>query len=493
MMFVALGIIYVLSAGKKDKSPSKTAMVGTLSIIAVNTQMFSIIVSLSVGWSDSFLFYFGWLEIFGFQIDGVTASSCYTGKDSLGPSYLPGLLLPVIFTGAMLAMWAVSQLLARASPSRFSPMKRDQSINALGVVLMTMYIAVCKAVFNIFECKENPSAPKTLRSHDGFLCLGADVMGLIPSAVLGALMYIVAFGAVYVWVIARAPSAYQHSAGFRQRTDFLLRRWHPEFWFWGIFFLMRNLACSIVPSVVTDGPKQVVMMFALLLPMFIAQVRAWPWREELANKHDLIMGSALLCTLITALALQAPATDDVMWPTLLEGLSSLIFIAGIVCCLAILAHFLLQESRIQRLQRLQNAKLGEVGGTSQSMPTLMTSDEICAKEVVGSQVSKSWSGRSSGGLESTDAKVLDIYKTLNAVASSDQTTLFELVTAMGDELPTADLRKLQWGMGLVGYHVLGDLSRKPAGIAMAPMASRTSTASRLSSHDSSDQKMSVTV
>lgn len=488
LLAVVLGVIYMLSSGKKDKSPSKTAMIGTLSIIAVNTQMFSIVVSLSVGWSGTFIRYLGWMEIFAFQMDGMTASSCYFGNDTLSPNYLPGLLLPVIVIGMMLVMWGLSQLLARTS-SRFAPMKMDQSINALGMVLMTMYIAVCKAVFNIFECKTNPSAPKTLRSHDGFLCSGDDVVDMIPMAVLGALVYIIAFGALYVWVIARAPSAYQSDAGFRLRTDFLLRRWHPEFWFWGIFFLLRNLACSVVPSISTDGSQQILMMFALLLPMFIAQVRVWPWRDELANKHDLIMVSSLLCTLVIALALQAPTDNADSWPSFLEVLSTLTFVSAVIACLVILAHFLCTEVRIQKASARRE---------SLSMPTLMTSPEPTGKEVslvVDSQGSKSWSGgRTSRGLESLDEKVLDIYKTLNALSTGDQTSLLDLVKQMGNELPTADLKKLQWGMGVVGYHVLGDMTKKPVGIVLAPAATRANSASRLSSRQPAEvEKSSVTV
>lgn len=452
-------------------------MIGTLSIIAVNTQMFSIVVSLSVGWSPSFLRYLGWMEIFAFQIDGVTASSCYVGNEGMSPNYLPGLMMPVAITGMMLSLWGISQLLARVAP-RFAPMKMDQSINALGMVLMSMYIAVCKAVFNLFECRTNPSAPDTLRSHDGFLCFGDDVMDMMPAAVLGALLYIVAFGALYLWVIARAPAAYQNDAAFRLRTDFLLRRWHPESWFWGIFFLMRNLACSLVPSITTDGSQQIMLMYVLVLPMFVAQVRAWPWRDELANQHDLIMVASLLITLVIALALQVPTESSDSWTHLLEVLSTLTFLSALIICLGILFNFLMKQYKMERFQK---SKLGGNDGSTSSLtlPNLMTSQAAGKESSMksgprDSQNGKSWS--SSRGLESLDDKVLDIYKTLSALnlrQNADESSLLELVKQMGNELPTADLKKLQWGMGVVGYHVLGDLTKRPSGISMAPASTRS--------------------
>jgi len=63
---------------EEDRSPSKTAMVGTLSIMLLNMQMLSIVVSFSIEWPTVFNDLFGWLEIFSFNVDGpFSASACF--------------------------------------------------------------------------------------------------------------------------------------------------------------------------------------------------------------------------------------------------------------------------------------------------------------------------------------------------------------------------------------------------------------------------------
>jgi len=467
-------LIYKLSTGKQERASSKTAILGMMSILLTNTQMFSIIVSFSVRRSSSFRHTFQWMEIFAFDLDTTTFSSCHFGHDSMGPKYLPGLFMPVVIIGVMMTFWAVSQILAHLSP-QCEAMKMDQSINALGMVLMSLYICVCKAVFNIFECRQNPSAPDTLRSHDGFLCFGDEVQDMIPAAILGALIYVVVLNSVYIWVIVKAPSKYQDSASFRLRAHFLLYKWHPERWFWGILFLTRNLICSLIPSLTTDGSVQVLSMFVVMFTYFLASASCNPWRDELSNTHDLTMVGALLMTLVVSQALQVPSTMGSGWFAMLEAASSALFFAAAAGCGGMLLKHLVQELVLFREKRLSSPS------SSEDLPNLMKSPTGQGSKGFGDfsgGIDGSRKLRARMSLSSTDEKVNDIYSTLTALSSwNGDDTLLEIVKQLEEELPTSDLRRLQWGMGIIGYHVLGDRSRKPSGIVLAPAACRNSRAS----------------
>jgi hypothetical protein len=472
--FVLL-LVYKLCTGKQEKTPSKTAMLGMLSIAAINTQMFSIVVSFSMFNTANWKWTRVFDKFFAMDFDTWVSSSCHFGHESMGPKYLPGLFFPVVTTGIMITLWASSQILARVS-SRFEAMKLDQTVNALGVVLMTMYITVCKAVFNIFECRTNASAPNTLRSHDGFLCFGDDVQVMIPAAVMGALLYVGAFSTVYLWVIVKAPSKYQDSESFRLRTHFLLNKWHPEKWFWGILFVTRNLLCSLIPSMTTDGSVQVVTMFLIMFSYFLASATCSPWRDELSNKHDLIMVGALLMTLVVAQALQVEPTKTTPdgWFTLLEVASSLLFITALLICAGVLLQHLLKEAVLV----WEKKKLS----SSDNLPNLMKSSASgegskgFGEFSVGVDGSRKLRKRIS--LASVDEKVNDIYSTLSALSAwNGDDTLLDVVKQLEEELPSSDLRRLQWGMSIIGYHVLGDHSKKPSGIVLSPAASRNSRVS----------------
>lgn len=298
---------------------------------------------------------------------------------------------------------------------------------------------------------------------------------MIPAAVFGALLYVVVFSSVYLWVIVKAPSKFQESASFRLRTHFLLNKWHPEKWFWGILFVTRNLLCSLIPSLTTDGSVQVLSMFLIMFTYFLASATCSPWRDELSNTHDLIMVGALLMTLVVAQALQVPSTMGGGWFIMLEAASSLLFLGAAMICVGVLCQHLLKEFVLF----WEKKKLS--GTDSDSLPNLMKSasgegSKGFADVTLSVDGSKKF--RKSISLASADEKVHDVYSTLSALSSwHGDDTLLEIVKQLEEELPTSDLRKLQWGMGIIGYHVLGDRSRKPSGIVLSPAASRNSRAS----------------
>merc|ERR1711998_257612 len=113
--------------------------------------------------------------------------------------------------------------------------------------------------------------------------------------------------------------------------------------FWGMLFVFRNLACSLIPSFFTAGSAQVVSMFLVLFTYFLASATCSPWRDELSNTHDLIMVGSLLMTLVVAQALQVPSTMGSGWFTLLEAASSLLFLGAALVCVGVLVQHLLKE------------------------------------------------------------------------------------------------------------------------------------------------------
>jgi len=494
----AMAVAYKLAAGRRETNVIKAACVGTLAIILVNVQMFSIVASVTLAsTSDAESPVSVALDtldsMFSLDFDLLTASSCHFGDDVLAAKYLPGLLMPVAVVVIMAGEVLLSRLFNKLKPRWFTPWSGDQAINACGLVVMSLYVSVCKAVFNILECRENPSAAQTLRNHDGFHCLGDDVQSVFPALVCGVLLYIVAFSAMYIWVIVRAPSAYANDSGFRLRTDFLLRRWHPELWYWGIFFLFRNLLCSLVPSVTTDASQQALLLFGLLLPMFVAQVRCWPWRDETTNKNDTITMCALLLTLVIALAIQAKATDLVL-VGVLSALSLAMFIAALIACFFILISLV-------RLEWSSPANVGGTGEISQGLPTLMLSQRTSDKVI--QPVLDTFEGSANetkGGKRNFDsslgsgARIGEIFQIIRDLSQwkEEDGVLGEIVQQLGSELPTNDLRKLHWGLAIVGYHVLGDQSRRPRGVALTPVTRRSNSRQSSNATYSSDSaKFSV--
>lgn len=186
-------------------------------------------------------------------------------------------------------------------------------------------------------------------------------------------------------------------------------------------------------------------------------------------------------TLVVAQALQVPSSMGSGWFTLLEAASSLLFLAAALVCGGVLLQHLLKEFVLFWEKK-------KLASSSQDLPNLMKSSPEGSKGLgskgfgditaIAASVEGSAKLRKRISLASADEKVNDIYSTLSALSAwNGDETLLDVVKQLEEELPTADLRRLQWGMGIIGYHVLGDQSRKPSGIVLAPAASRNSRVS----------------
>merc|ERR1712151_238484 len=112
-----------------------------------------------------------------------------------------------------------------------------------------------------------------------------------------------------------------------------------------------------------------------------------------------------------------------------------------------------------------------------ALPTLMgrSSASLGESKVDTAQLDRAATGSTSSAASSSDEKLRDIFSTLNALISRPEGSddLYGVVQQLGTELPAADLKKLQWSMGVLGYHVLGDRSKRPSGLALAPAIRRS--------------------
>merc|ERR1712100_616137 len=205
-------------------------------------------------------------------------------------------------------------------------------------------------------------------------------------------------------------------------------------------------------------------MFLIMFGYFLASATCSPWRDELSNKHDMIMVGSLLMTLVVAQALQVPSTMGEGWLVFLEAASSLLFFGAAMICAGVLVQHLLKELVLY----LENKKLSQ---STENLPNLMKSSSGEGSKGFGdfsASVDGSKRLRKSINLVSADEKVHDIYSTLNALSTwNGDDTLLDIVRQLEEELPTQDLRRLQWGMGIIGYHVLGDKTKRPSGIVLS--------------------------
>jgi len=248
------------------------------------------------------------MMIFLFDMN-VTSVSCYFGY-SLAALYLPGLFIPLGVVMVVWVMMAVTKVASQATGGKTRSMHVDYVINTLGLVLTGLSVAVFKSILTIFECRPNPSAGDTLANFDGFECYGDDVGPLIPFTVLSTAIFILGGVSGYMYVIVQGPSKYHSSDAFRKRFQFVLKRWHPTYYYFGALVLIRNLAMCLVSVVSTQGLTQVLMLTLIFAPIFCATLVVKPWRDIVANWTDgLLSGAFLLIMFLAAMVAEDPTNS----------------------------------------------------------------------------------------------------------------------------------------------------------------------------------------
>lgn len=213
-------------------------------------------------------------------------------------------------------------------------MDGDYVVSTMGTVLTALYIAVCKCIVNIFECRQNPSAPTTMSSHDGFMCLDPAIMGVLPVAILGVLVFTIGLPALLAWVLATGPKRYHVDQSFRKRFGFLVNKWNPRWYYWGLIVMLRNLMVSLIAVMTPDPLMQFVLMILFFSPVFALTLANAPWREEGLNFLDMFISATLLITVLLAVTMvpvPTGATKD-----MIGAFMVVVFVVGMFAAVAIL-------------------------------------------------------------------------------------------------------------------------------------------------------------
>jgi len=484
LVFPLLLFVYRATSRDRARYTARTALLGTMSMLVSFSQLYAILGSVSITWCEPLNTIFSYLVVLLFDVR-MLGPSCYLGYSPYYALYLPGVTVPVILVTAMFIMWSFSKV------SRCMEINRDNAVNTLGTVFLALYVGVCKPVFGIFECRGNASAPDTVRMHDGFICFpSAELTSTLPIAVICILVYVVGFVCLYLWVILRAPQKFLASSSFRMKFRFILSRWHPSCWFWGIFVLFRNVLCSLVPSMTADGMLQMLLLIFIIYPVFVVQVRIWPWRDEIANKQDMVLSAALLLTIISGITLQAQNIQEVK--SILVVMSVFSLFAGFLMCLLIVGQFgtamLLNGSAAANLGRRgrKNSGTSSSGSSSSLFSVQRSSIDIGSTSqprltTLLAGVRNSWAAkpdpmRASCSISSSEEIGSGIYQTLQGIADlrdqygDDQVS--RLVNKFVAEVPEFDLKRLAWFSDMLAYNLLGHDHRQPKGITLPSFVSR---------------------
>jgi hypothetical protein len=153
--------------------------------------------------------------------------------------------------------------------------------------------------------------------------------GLVALAVLG-LLPCVLFIALY-GVSVKQSTAWRETEMTRrlQAIKFVLFRFNKNGYYWGLCFLARSTAVSVI-TLLNNPFAQLLLLGVVMTVYLVALVKVWPWKAPVVNVLDALQTALLIIILLAATRLVG--TDNGGGDT--DGVTGLIFTCYIVLVLA---------------------------------------------------------------------------------------------------------------------------------------------------------------
>eukprot|EP00820_Chromera_velia_P002453 Cvel_3036.t2-p1 / transcript=Cvel_3036.t2 / gene=Cvel_3036 / organism=Chromera_velia_CCMP2878 / gene_product=Signal peptide, CUB and EGF-like domain-containing, putative / transcript_product=Signal peptide, CUB and EGF-like domain-containing, putative / location=Cvel_scaffold121:59947-63979(-) / protein_length=578 / sequence_SO=supercontig / SO=protein_coding / is_pseudo=false len=176
-------------------------------------------------------------------------------------------------------------------------------VNTVLFIYMTIYVLVCTQILAPYQCMTHPAGPSTLEEYPLVECGSGEHNSMVI-------------------------------LGYAVRYKFLISRFHPKSWWWGVVHLFKNLLISLVPIMEpNDGRIQVAALSLVFLAFTIGVVRVWPWIDDWNNYLDLALNVSFLY-ILTAVMAWTEKTDK--GQTTLAASVIVVFTAFLVVCLGVM-------------------------------------------------------------------------------------------------------------------------------------------------------------
>jgi len=283
---VMIGVYTVFRFSKEPKGQGLTGMMfvgSAMSVVMTGMQTVLVVTTFDLNMPQLPLDILAPFRFLLFDIDMLSAA-CITGS-SFQPRFGWRLLTPIfVLTSFFLTMQA-SKLIKRFSP-KFTAMDAPRTANALGLVVSVGYIPLAKTAFQFFECRSHPSAPLTLVAYADIPCASEERTDIMYAGVLAVLLYPVGILTVFSCICAAAPKMY-HKPTFRMSTGFMMARWKPHVWFFGLVVMFRNVVIAVLGvAYPADGVAQLAWSGSILVLYATLQATCAPWRAMIVGKAD---------------------------------------------------------------------------------------------------------------------------------------------------------------------------------------------------------------
>merc|ERR1719401_923770 len=115
-----------------------------------------------------------------------------------------------------------------------------------------------------------------------------------------------------MWGWVKAPSeSSSANAGFLQRYRFLLYRFRPDYWWWGSFFMLRQITLAFATVLLLEHPHGQLFYTSCILTLYgFCVCRFWPWISGELSFIDAVTMLGLVLIMLAASQYLPEAEDN---------------------------------------------------------------------------------------------------------------------------------------------------------------------------------------
>jgi len=296
ILFLIVNFI-VYKLGSKDKEPHREAFL-TMAITAYLTleilQALSAFSRIAVEWVGPLRELRGLAAFMVLHLERTLRLGCVLGTTSPVASYVASLVIVLAFATAIVLQFLIHKWLLCGD------VHRNALINALGLFVLSGYIAIASFASEPYQCVGNPDGTSSLAYHRNVLCWRTSehsamlLCSFVPLALSLALLTLI------FWTCYQYPYRFLHGdRNFLERWSFIFDRFHPKTYYFALILIIRNTLIAVVPVVLAAWTElQLILLAFTVVICSLLQVKLSPWRTLVASFIDAALGVLLIVVIV---------------------------------------------------------------------------------------------------------------------------------------------------------------------------------------------------
>ncbi|CAJ1374394.1 unnamed protein product [Effrenium voratum] len=356
LVTVVVGIFrsyYLLTSSYTAKASVMGCTTASLGMMLALFQNLGVLSMVDVKWPDEVSNLLAFASIFTFNLDALGFSCLSHGNVY---RYTGTALFFLVVVLALPATGVVTQLLL-VMKKRGLAWEKFKTYSTTGQFLQVSFTTMANVGLMPFMCYKHPTGEESVLKYTEVLCGSGEhlVMQIVGSLVvlLAGLFF---SGSCFAAWVAPSLSGRPSLAAIR----FLVFRFRPDVWWFGVILLARGPLLSLPAVVATDMPAlTLALMLGILLASLVLQVWFLPWKSPILNLVDAATVSSMVMLLAISLGL-ADTAGDVELLRACATIASSTMISIMVFMLLLSAVALVQRHAMGSQQEMWLLNLGRL-------------------------------------------------------------------------------------------------------------------------------------